>query len=152
MPKPFRNSVRAALLVAAMVAAAAPLRAQQPAQNQEPDTQPELLNARALPRIISREYPVSMRGRRAAANVAVRMKILEDGTVDSSSISVEESPEPDFNAPAVRVAMQMRFRPATLAGEPVQVWVTMPVTFIRRWNPSGDSEDVQRCRQPPAGC
>ncbi|HEU4562172.1 MAG TPA: energy transducer TonB [Longimicrobium sp.] len=138
----FRFSpMRAAVAAAALLLATTPARAQ---QADEPDTQPELLNERNLARLASRAFPASMRGRRAPATVEVKMKILADGTVDSTSVSIHSSPEPEFNEPAARVAMQLRFKPATLAGEPVPVWVTYPITFIRHWDSAGHARDIQR--------
>lgn len=146
MPRLTRSrSLRAALLAAALLLAAAPARAQ---AADGPDTQPEMLNARALTRIISRAYPAEVRGRRAPATVSVHLKILADGTVDSTSVSIAASPDPLFNAAAAKVALQMRFKPATLGGEPVPVWVTVPVTFTRGIDRSGDSRDVQRDDRP----
>ncbi|HEX9938399.1 MAG TPA: energy transducer TonB [Longimicrobium sp.] len=138
------SPVRAALLAAALLLAATPARAQQPQQPDEPDTQPELLDARNVPRLASRAYPASMRGRRAPATVEVRMKILEDGSVDSASVSIAQSPEPEFNEPAARVARQLRFRPAKVGGRPVQVWVNFPIAFTRAWDNSGEARDIQR--------
>jgi TonB family protein len=146
MPRLTRSSaIRAALLAAALLLAAAPARAQ---GADGPDTQPELLNARNMTRITSRAYPAEVRGRRAPATVSVHMKILADGSVDSSSVSIVTSPDPLFNTAAAKVAVQMRFRPATLGGAPVPVWVTVPVTFARGVDRSGDSRDVQRDERP----
>ncbi len=146
MPRPFpSNAVRAVLLAAALLLTAAPARAQ---AGDEPETQPELLNARSLTRIVTRAYPAEVRGRRAPTTVGVHMKILADGTVDSTSVSIAASPDPLFNAPAARVAVQMRFRPATVGGQPVPVWVTVPIIFRRGLDTSGDSRDVQRDDRP----
>jgi len=146
MPRLSRSSVmRAALLAAALLLAAAPARAQ---GADEPETQPELLNARNMTRITSRAYPAEVRGRRAPATVDVHMKILADGTVDSSSVSIATSPDPLFNAAAAKVAVQMRFKPATLGGQPVPVWVTVPITFRRGLDTSGNARDVQSDDRP----
>jgi TonB family protein len=138
------SPLRAALIAVTLLLAAAPVRAQQSQQPAEPETQPELLNERNLPRLVSRAYPASMRGRRAPATVEVRMKILDDGSVDSASVSIQSSPEPEFNEPAARVAMQLRFRPAKVGGRPVPVWVNYPITFTRHWDSSGTARDIQR--------
>ena len=128
MPNLSPSLARVALLAAAMLTAAAPAYAQRAANAQEPDVQPVLLT-RNLPRLTTRAYPPHLRAHPIAGDVNVRFKILEDGTVDSTSISVGESSKPDFNVPAMQVAVQLRFQPARLAGEPVQVWVTYPIHF-----------------------
>ena len=131
MPRPSRSFARAALLAAALLAAAAPAPAQGPAHGpNEPDTQPVLLT-RNLPRLTTRAYPPHLRAHPIPGDVNVRMKIMEDGRVDSLSVSVESSSNPDFNVPATQVVLQLRFQPATLAGEPVPVWVTYPIHFGR---------------------
>lgn len=140
------SPLRAAVFAAALLLAAVPARAQR--QPDEPETQPELLNARNVPNLVSRAFPASMRGRRAPATVEVKMKILADGSVDSASVSIESSPEPEFNEPAARVAKQLRFRPAKVGGRPVAVWVTFPITFTRPWDTSGNGRDIQRDDRP----
>jgi TonB family protein len=129
MPIPIRSFARVALFAAALLATAAPARAQgaAPARN-EPDTHPVLLT-RNLPRLTTRAYPPHLRAHPIPGDVNVRMKILEDGRVDSLSVSIETSSDPAFNVPAAQVAVQLRFQPATLAGEPVPVWVTYPIHF-----------------------
>jgi TonB family protein len=129
MPNPFRTFVRAGLLAAALLVAAAPARAQAaaPARN-EPDVQPVLLT-RDLPRLTNRLYPRHLRAHPIPGSVDVRFKILENGRVDSTSVQIEVSSSPDFILPATQIALQLRFQPATLAGEPVPVWVTFPIHF-----------------------
>jgi TonB family protein len=146
MPRFSRSTT--ALLAAALLLAAAPARAQ---AADEPETQPELLNARNLTRIISRAYPAEVRGRRAPTTVDVHMKILADGSVDSASVSIATSPDRLFNAAAAKVAVQMRFRPATLGGQAVPVWVTVPIIFRRGLDTSGNARDVQSDDRPMRG-
>jgi TonB family protein len=130
MPSLAPSLARAALLAAALAtAAAAPAHAQGAAPN-EPDTQPVLLT-RNLPQLVNRHYPVPLRGHPIPGSADVRMKIMENGRVDSTSVSIEKSTDPAFEVPAIRVALQLRFRPATLAGERVPVWVTYPIHFGR---------------------
>ncbi|HYH82102.1 MAG TPA: TonB family protein [Longimicrobium sp.] len=133
--------VRAALLAAALLLGAAPLGAQ------EPDEQPVMLNQANLPRIINRAYPPRA-GRRPPTTVDVTMKIRENGRVDSASVSIASTQDSVFNDAAAKVALQMRFRPAKLAGAAVPVWVTLPITFERSWSTSGEARDVQRDDRP----
>jgi len=116
-----------ALVAAAVFAAAAPVNAQGAGPN-EPDTQPVLLT-RNLPQLTNAAYPRHLRAHPIPGSADVRMKILENGRVDSTSVSIEKSSDPSFEVPAVSVALKLRFRPATLAGERVPVWVTYPIHF-----------------------
>ena len=137
------NLLRTTLAAAAVLAlAAAPARAQQPRAADEPETQPVLLNRRDLPRLVNRAYPAELQMRKVPGSVDVRMKILPDGTVDSTSVVVESATDTQFGPAAVRVVRQLRFRPATLGGEPVAVWVSFPVAFAPRGD--GTSTTAQR--------
>jgi TonB family protein len=121
--------LRLALIVGALAAVVAPARAQRPASEpREPDTQP-VLATRNLPLLTQRAYPARLRAHPIPGSADVRFKILENGRVDSTTVSVEASTSPDFAAAAMEVAVQLRFRPARLAGEPVPVWVTYPIHF-----------------------
>lgn len=134
--------LRTTLAAAAVLAlAAVPARAQQRAAD-EPETQPVLLNRRDLPRLVNRAYPAELQMRKVPGSVDVRMKILPDGTVDSTSVTVESATDTQFGPAAVRVVRQLRFRPATLGGEPVAVWVSFPVAFAPRGD--GTSTTAQR--------
>jgi TonB family protein len=130
--RPFRSLVCAAI-VAAAAAVSAPAAAQgaTPVSNPaagEPDVQPVLLT-RNLPMLAARAYPERLRAHPVPGSADVHMKILEDGTVDSLSVSVTASTAPEFEGPAMLVAMKLRFRPAQLAGQAVPVWVTFPIHF-----------------------
>ncbi|MFL5539732.1 MAG: energy transducer TonB [Longimicrobiaceae bacterium] len=143
MPTLSRSFAGVALL-AAIFAAAAPARAQGAVRN-EPDTQPALLT-RNLPQLTNAAYPIHLRGHPIPGSADIRMKILENGRVDSASISVEKSSDSAFETPAIQVALKLRFRPATLGGEAVPVWVTYPIHFAR-WT-DGTSTMTRRIPNP----
>lgn len=65
----------------------------------------------------------------AEAKTMVRLRILENGTVDSASVRVVWAEHSELAAAAGRVVTKMRFRPGRLAGNPTPVWVSLPVTF-----------------------
>ena len=146
MPTLSRPLVRVALLAGALLVAAAPARAQSatPVRN-EPDTQPVLLT-RNLPQLTNAAYPAHLRGHAIPGSADLRMKILENGRVDSASISIEKSSDHAFETPAIQVALKLRFRPAMVAGEPVPVWVTYPIHFAR-WT-DGTSTMTRRIPNP----
>jgi TonB family protein len=137
----FRSIAHIAFAAAALlVAGSTTARAQ--AERTGPDTQPVLLNRRELPRLTTAAYPSELRQRRLSGAAELRMKVSPDGTVDSTSISITAATEPAFGPAAVKVVRQLRFRPATIEGIPVAVWVDFPVAFGRP--ASGTTTDVQR--------
>jgi len=93
------------------------------------EEQPSLSNASEVSRQLSRQYPPLLRDAGVTGTVTLRMRVLENGTVDPSSISIENSTHDAFGDAAKRVVERMRFRPAKVGGKAVKVWVTLPVTF-----------------------
>ena len=139
-----RSALRAVAAAALLLAAAAPVRAQAAAHN-EPDTQP-VLTTRNLPQLTNAAYPRHLRAHPVAGTVGVRMRITEEGRVDSATVSIATSSDPAFDDAARRVAVQLRFRPAMLAGQAVPVWVTYPVNFAP-WT-DGTSTVTRRIPNP----
>lgn len=90
---------------------------------------PELINRRTVINAIEREYPPVLREMGAVGTVTLRMRLLENGTVDRASVDVIESSGLQFDDAARRVVYLMRFRPARIRGHAVKVWVTLPVVF-----------------------
>jgi TonB family protein len=93
------------------------------------DVQPALLNRAEVAAGLSRFYPPVLRDAGVTGWVSLRMRVRSDGSVDVSSITVEESTHFAFSAAAKRWAMSMRFSPARVGGKHVPVWVNIPVTF-----------------------
>ena len=60
--------------------------------------------------------------------VMIQARVMKDGTVGETKV-VKSIPELD--AAAVEAVRQWRFKPATTAGQPVAVWVAVPVKFSR---------------------
>lgn len=146
MSKPSRFVSRVVFLAAAaLLSASASSVHAQAATRDEPDTQPVLLNARELLRLTTRAYPPDLRRQRLTGTVEVHMKVMPDGMVDSTSISIlHRDGDAAFGPAAARVVRQLRFRPATIDGLPVAVWVDFPVNFGRPQSTDGASTDVQR--------
>ncbi|HEU4882818.1 MAG TPA: TonB family protein [Longimicrobium sp.] len=88
---------------------------------------PVPLNIRDLQRAMDQEYP--RESAPARATVQLRFRLELDGTV--SDPRVTHSTDPGFNEPALRVIQVLRFSPARVNGEPVKVWVEMPI----EWSP-----------------
>jgi len=98
---------------------------------------PELANRGEAAAMLSRFYPPELREAGTTGAVALRMRLLEDGTVDMPSITVVFSADPRFAGAAIRVVERMRFRPARADGRAVRVWVTLPVTFSLQFDENG---------------
>jgi TonB family protein len=95
----------------------------------EVDEQPQLLNRDSISSRLSRNYPPLLRDAGVEGNATVRLRVQRDGSVDQESIQVENATHPMFGEAASRVVERMRFSPAKVHGEPVPVWVTLPVGF-----------------------
>jgi len=93
------------------------------------EEQPSLSNGAEVARQLSRNYPPLLRDAGVAGTVTLRMRVLENGTVDPESISIENATQDAFGDAAKRVVERMRFHPAKVGGKAVKVWVTLPVTF-----------------------
>jgi len=93
------------------------------------EVQPELLNRDEVAAALSRNYPPLLRDAGVTGTVTIRMRIGRDGVVDPATIEVVSTTHEAFSDAAVRVAQRLRFRPARYKGEPVPVWVSLPVTF-----------------------
>ena len=93
---------------------------------------PELINRSWVGAELGRRTPQAFRG--MGGSVVVRFRILEDGSVDPESVeavgaSLPESLRAEVEAAAEMVVEGMRFRPGMVAGRPVRVWVTQPISF-----------------------
>jgi protein TonB len=93
------------------------------------EEQPELSNRSEVARQLSRNYPPLLRDAGVVGTVTVRMRGMENGSVDPESVASENSTHEAFGDAAKRVVERMRFRPAKVGGRAVKVWVTLPVTF-----------------------
>ena len=97
------------------------------------DVQPEMVNREEIARLVDRSYPRELRRRHETGTVTLHFVIRDDGAVDSTHLEVENASRLGFADAAVLVVRRMRFSPAKVNGQPVPVWVTLPVTF---WLPS----------------
>lgn len=90
---------------------------------------PELANRRQVAREIARRYPPQLRAQGIGGSVILRMRVQQDGFVDTATITFVSATNPDFVQAATQVAQMLRFRPARVGGKPVRVWVTLPINF-----------------------
>jgi protein TonB len=73
-------------------------------------------------------YPESARRRGIEGTVILKLRITEGGSVNE--VQVERSAgHPDLDHTAMDAVRRWRFEPARRSGEPVAVWVLVPVEF-----------------------
>ncbi len=76
-------------------------------------------------------YPPLARQRLIEGSVEVRLRVDETGAVTDAVVTRADPPGVGFEDAALRFAEERRYRPATKAGVPVQVWITILVRFRR---------------------
>lgn len=76
------------------------------------------------------EYPLELWDRGIEGSCTLRVLVTDMGFVDSVEM-VESSGQAAFDSAAIRGAFSMRFRPARLDGERIEVWAQVPVQFSR---------------------
>jgi TonB family protein len=82
--------------------------------------------ARELGRVVSADRPPA--GQMGGARATLTMLVSREGNVVFATLS-RTSPRPGVNQGILDAACGLRFRPATLGGVPVDVWVEQPVHF-----------------------
>ena len=104
----------------------------EPAPDVRPDVPPEpgdYVYVEELPEAIEKvpaEYPESVR---SEGTVLVQALVGKDGRVTDTRVLKSV---PELDGYALAAVRQWRFKPATAKGEPVAVWVAIPVRFSRR--------------------
>jgi len=88
-----------------------------------------VLNRSGLERTMERYYPSALRDSRVAGRVVVELIVDENGRVREGSARVVDASHPAFGEAALRAVERFRFRPAKMAGVPVPVIVTIPITW-----------------------
>jgi protein TonB len=78
-------------------------------------------------RTVSPLYPQEMRARKISGLVMVKVQIDEKGDVNDA-VAVKSS-DVAFEAPAVDALKRWKFKPASDAGKPVAIAITVPVKF-----------------------
>lgn len=90
------------------------------------------------------KYPNKARRNNIQGRVVVQFVVTKTGEV--GEIKVVRSVDPDLDAEAKRVCgLLPKFEPATLDGEPINVWYTLPINFGIKENPvDRETEDLYR--------
>lgn len=94
----------------------------------EVDEPPRPTNTSALARELQRRYPPELRTANREGLVQVRFRVDARGQV-IDPIVVTRSSEPALNAATIESVRVLRFRPARVDGEPVIVWVELPIAW-----------------------
>lgn len=92
-----------------------------PADSVACDIQPALVSK------VEPKYPHEALDSLIQGTVNVRMWVDTSGTV--KSVRLVNSDDPIFNASAMVASFKWRFRPATLSGRPINIWITVPYRF-----------------------
>jgi TonB family protein len=82
------------------------------------------LTSSALP-----EYPESARKAKGKFEGTCVIGLIVDSSGVPHEVHITRSLGPDFDASAIKAVQQYRFNPATLAGEPVAVALSVEVRF-----------------------
>jgi TonB family protein len=89
---------------------------------------PELRNPAVLQEAVGREYTATLRGTGASGRAVVWLYVDAEGTVRDTRIHTS-SGHGALDDAALRVLRGASFVPARNRGEPVAVWVTLPLAF-----------------------
>lgn len=74
------------------------------------------------------EFPAAAWTRGAGGTTMLKLRITQDGTVDSVFV-LASCGHDDLDSAAVANALRLRYRPAEQGGEPVEVWGRLPVIY-----------------------
>lgn len=98
----------------------------------EVEVEPRPRNLPELRRALERAYPSHLRDRGTMGQVNVRLRVDRQGMPHDMVITRTSNTE--FNRPTLESLALLRFRPARLNGQPVDVWVDIPI----EWHVSRD--------------
>lgn len=111
-------------------AAPAPLRDASGAMEvAETGSQPKLTNSRAVFRALNAAYPHMYADAGVGGTATMRFVINQQGEVDTSTVQLVQATNDAFAEAAMAVVAKLNFTPIFYKGEPVRVWVTLPITF-----------------------
>jgi TonB family protein len=87
----------------------------------------------SMPEMISQVapiYPIEEKSKGNEAEVWVRVLVGRSGSVLKATVMKPETGTESFQKAALDAAMQNKFKPATVKGKPVAIWVTYKVNFV----------------------
>lgn len=92
--------------------------------------QPSLESPQPLFDEVPVQYPLELWDQGVEGQTLLRVRITEEGTVDSVEVR-RSSGQAAFDSAAVRGARSLRFEPARRGEDAVRVWAQVPVQFDR---------------------
>lgn len=92
---------------------------------------PVLSNADEVIEALDLHYPAHLREMTIGGTVQIYAYVLEDGSVSDVRID-ESSGNQAIDDAALQVSFVLEYEPATRDGEPVPVWIKVPITFTLR--------------------
>lgn len=92
------------------------------------EVEPSLQNVAEFTQRLERLYPALLKDAGIGGRVMVWVYIDEEGTVGETRVQ-ETSGYPSLDEAAMQALREAKFSPATNRGEPVPVWIALPVTF-----------------------
>lgn len=101
---------------------------------------PEILHRQEAENIIASYYPTALQRAGVGGSVKLQLWVDASGRVDHIQMR-ESSGYQSLNAAAMRAATQLRFKPATRAGDPVGTWVEFTVNFVPANRTAGGDAD-----------
>lgn len=93
-----------------------------------PPTAPRLRNAADLVDELTEQYPLQLRSAAIGGMARVRMRVTEEGDVDSTWIAFS-SGLPGLDRAALTTVKEAKFEPGTVNGEATPMWTELPLTF-----------------------
>ena len=91
------------------------------------------------PRVVAGEetvaYPIALWDAGVEGATTLRVRVTEEGTVDSIEVA-EPSGHAGLDSAAVAGVRTLRFEPGRLGRRPTRMWATLPVLFTRRGAPA----------------
>jgi TonB family protein len=91
------------------------------------DVEPRPLNLREVRHTIERAYPPELRAQRVSGFVHVRLRLDREGV--PRDLNVTRTSHVAFNQPTLESLALLRFSPARVGGEPVEVWMDLPIQW-----------------------
>lgn len=95
------------------------------------EVRPELIDRAVTAGILQSVYPTALRDAGIEGTTVLWTFIDAAGAVRDTRVATP-SGHPEIDAAAEAAMLQVRFTPAMNGGEPVPVWIQLPVTFMNR--------------------
>ena len=120
-------------------------------QNKTKTPPPDYVKYDIAPEVVKQvqpDYPDEAMKKRLEGTVWLQLLVGEEGKV--TEVKVQKSDAEVFNKAAIDAGMQWLFKPASVNGKPIQVWVSVPFKFkLMTGKKDGASTETQKKPPPP---